>query len=270
MDNHTEEKLTLLRELLLQNAPLAIAFSGGVDSSFLAAYAKQILGDQLMAVTLRSPAFAAQEKQDAENFCQQLGIRHLWMDAGEEILSIMAPNPPDRCYHCKKHLFTKLMLFAKEQGAAALADGTNADDLADYRPGIRALEELGVLSPLKEAGLTKQEIRGWLQEHNYPVWDKPAYACLASRIPYGELITAEKLRRIDALEEYLRGLGFVQCRVRHHEGLARIEVSPADRSRFFQIQLMDTIHAKAVELGFSYAALDLQGYRTGSLNPGKS
>lgn len=262
-----KEKLEKLTTILLEHAPLAIAFSGGVDSSFLLAYAQETLGDRCFAVTVSSPAFSSEEAAEANAFCRQIGaVQHI-ISLDENLLNAIGSNPPDRCYICKKFMFEKVLQLSESLGAARLADGTNADDLLDFRPGLRALAELRILSPLKECGLTKREIRSWLQQNGFQVHAKPAFACLASRIPYGEAITSEKLRRIEALEALLHELGFAQCRVRCHEKLARIEVLPQDRSRFFDLSLIDRVDQRAKELGFTYAALDLQGYRIGSLNP---
>lgn len=262
-----KEKLTALENRLKEYGEIAIAFSGGVDSTFLLLFAKKVLGKQVTAVTISAPNFAPDEICYAKELCEKEGIRHLVLDLGEDALSTFSHNPPDRCYLCKKALFGSA---AAEVSArfphAVLADGTNLDDMSDYRPGQKALEELGIRSPLMEAGLTKKEVRRGLKELGGDIWDKPAFACLASRIPYGELITKEKLRAIYQAESILHDLGFRQVRVRHHGSLARIEVLPEARSEFFDLGLMDLVNERLKELGFLYVALDLAGYRMGSLN----
>ena len=267
------EKLEKLKNIIEGYGRMAVAFSGGVDSTFLLAFA-QSCDVELVAFTANAPNFAPDEVEYAKNFCASRGIRHEIVDVAPEKLPEFAQNPPNRCYICKNAVFSGLL--EKSRGYV-LADGTNADDGKDYRPGIRALEELHVASPLKDAGLEKKEIREALHELGVDIWDKPAFACLASRVPYGERITAEKLAAIYALEKALQAKGFRQMRVRAHEVgapaaaetaklLARIEVLPEDRSRFFDEGFMDEVAALAKEAGFEYAALDLTGYRMGSLN----
>ena len=277
-----EEKLLLLESILKGYGKVAVAFSGGVDSAFLLLFAKKVLGAGVTAVTVTGPHFAPDEMDYAAELCRREGIGHTVIDFGAEILAGFAHNPPDRCYICKKAIFSRVADqvtgssamagigsapgAAEEAGAITIADGTNLDDMRDYRPGRRALEELGVASPLKEAGLTKAEVRRGLKELGGEIWDKPAFACLASRIPYGEEITEEKLSAIYQVESYLKSLGFRQVRVRHHGDLARIEVDPAERAAFFDLDLMDQVCAFARGAGFRYVALDLAGYQMGSLN----
>jgi len=263
------EKIERLKQLLLKAKPLAIAFSGGVDSTFLLKFAHETLGDQVIAITADAPNFAPDEIEDAKEFCRQENIRHIVLDLGEKAIETIADNPPDRCYHCKKMVFTHLQRAAAEASGLErmnLADGSNADDSFDYRPGARAVSELGVLSPLAEAGLTKSEIRAAAKEMGLVVWDKPAFACLASRIPYGETITVANLASIYTLEKALHQRGFRQVRVRHHGDVARIEVLPEERVKFIDIRLMDEINQAAHDAGFTYAALDLGGYKMGNLN----
>ncbi len=262
-----KEKLVKLKNIIEGYGRMAVAFSGGVDSTFLLAFAAGC-DVELVAITANAPNFAPDEVEYAKNFCASRGIRHEIVDVAPEAIPEFTQNPPNRCYICKNAVFSGLL--EKSRGYV-LADGTNADDGKDYRPGIRALEELHVASPLKDAGLEKSEIREALHELGVDIWDKPAFACLASRVPYGERITTEKLTAIYALEKALQAKGFRQMRVRVHEVggaklLARIEVLPEDRSRFFDEGFMDEIAALAKEAGFEYAALDLTGYRMGSLN----
>ena len=262
-----DEKLALLESIIKGYGQMAVAFSGGVDSTFLLLFSKKVMGDRLIAVTASAANFAPDEIAYAKKLCAEEGINHIVPDLGAEILSEFSHNPPDRCYICKKAIFgqVKMQLQAMHPDAV-LADGTNLDDVKDYRPGHKALAELCVESPLKEAGLTKAEVRRGLKELGGDIWDKPAFACLASRIPYGETITPEKLRAVYKVEIALKEAGFRQVRGRHHGTLARIEVEPEEGRRFFNLKLMDRIDAIAKDAGFLYATLDLAGYRMGNLN----
>ena len=260
-------KLDALRSALRDFGSAAVAFSAGVDSTFLLRVAHEVLGDRVMAVTARSRSFPAREIDEAAAFCRAEGVRHVILDSEELDVPGFAENPPDRCYHCKKALFGKMLEFARENGLAAVLEGSNLDDDGDYRPGRRAIRELGVRSPLHEAGLTKAEIRALSREMGLQTADKPSFACLASRFPYGERITAEGLDRVGRAEDWLRGAfpDIGQLRVRCHGGtVARIEVAPADISRL-AARAAD-IAAALRTFGFTYVSLDLQGYRTGSLN----
>ena len=261
------EKLQALERRLREYGEIAVSFSGGVDSTFLLLFAKKVLGENVSAVTISAPNFAPDEIRYAQELCKKEGIRHFVLELGEEIFSAFSHNPPDRCYICKKALFGKVVdeMRARLPGVV-IADGTNLDDVSDYRPGRKALEELSIASPLKEAGLTKKEVRRGLKELGGDIWDKPAFACLASRIPYGETITKEKLTAIYRAESLLQDLGFRQVRVRHHGTLARIEVLPEARGDFFDLGLMDLVNERLKEFGFLYVTLDLAGYRMGSLN----
>ena len=260
-------KLDALRSALRDFGSAAVAFSAGVDSTFLLRVAHEVLGDRVMAVTARSRSFPAREIDEAAAFCRAEGVRHVILDSEELDVPGFAENPPDRCYHCKKALFGKMLEFARENGLAAVLEGSNLDDDGDYRPGRRAIRELGVRSPLHEAGLTKAEIRALSREMGLQTADKPSFACLASRFPYGERITAEGLDRVGRAEDWLRGAfpNIGQLRVRCHGGnVARIEVAPAVIPRL-AVRATD-IAAALRAFGFTYVSLDLQGYRTGSLN----
>lgn len=241
-----------------------VAFSGGVDSTFLLKVAHQELGEGALAVTAVSETYTRREREEAEAFTQAAGIRHRVIETNELNNNNFASNPPTRCYFCKGELFGKLREMAKRDGIGVVADGTNADDALDYRPGREAAKEAGVRSPLLEAGLTKSEIRELSRELGLSTADKPAAPCLSSRIPYGQKITREKLTQIEAAENYLRELGFPEIRVRHHDFIARIEVPPQATAEV--LSHADAITKKLESLGFFYVTLDLKGYRTGSLN----
>ncbi len=259
-------KLAHLKKLLCEMDGAVVAFSAGVDSTFLLRAAHEELGDKAVAVTVRSQLIPRHELDEAAAFCRQEGIRHEIIDFDALSAPAVIANPPDRCYHCKKEVFGLISAFARTAGLAAVLEGSNLDDDGDYRPGRCAIKELGIRSPLHEAGLSKAEIRALSREMGLPTWDKPSFACLASRFPYGERITAAALERVEKAEQWLldAGLGLKQLRVRSHGDLARIEVPPADIPRL--AARAAEISAALKELGFAYAALDLQGYRTGSLN----
>ena len=265
-----EEKYTKLLEILQGMGRIVVAFSGGVDSTFLTYAAKQAVGERALTVTSRSGVVPERDLIEGAAFCDQQGIAHAYVDFDELAVPGFAENPPDRCYICKKTLFTKLLEIAAQE-QAVLCEGSNMDDLGDYRPGLRALRELSVRSPLQEAGLTKSEIRLLSQRFGLPTWAKPASACLASRFAYGERITATKMTAVDKAEQLLFDLGFTQYRVRAHgdekkDLLARIEVLPEELSKALQPECRQVIIAKFKDLGFTYIALDLIGYRTGSMN----
>ncbi len=277
MDMH--EKQDALKRDLAAAGGLVVAFSGGVDSTYLLSVAHEVLGDRVLAATARSSTFPDRENRAAAAFCAERGIAHREVVSEELSVDGFADNPPERCYLCKRELFGKFTAIAAAIGNDAVAggwkvaEGSNADDVSDYRPGLKAVAELGVLSPLRAAGLTKAEIRALSKERGLPTWDKPADACLASRFPYGERITPEKLRQVDGAEQFLIDRGFRQVRVRHHGDVARIELAPEDILRFVSEGHGPAALARFRELGFKYAALDVAGYRTGSMNdtlPGRA
>ena len=243
----------------------AIAFSGGVDSAFLSYVAHEVLGKNALAITVQTPYTPSRERKDAKRFSDWLGIQHkiLALPLPKEIIT----NPFDRCYLCKKKLYTEIIQFTKKLGFDKVVDGNNLDDESDYRPGLRALSELGIRSPLAEARLTKGEIRELSRQKGLPHWDKPAFACLLSRIPHNRKVTEAELKRIEQAEDYLIKSGFKQVRLRSHGDLARIEVPPEDRFRLFDETVMDTVSGKIRALGYRYVCLDMDGYRTGRMNP---
>jgi uncharacterized protein len=245
-----------------------IAYSGGVDSTFLLYAALRALGERTLAVTATSPTYPKSERDEAERIAREWKASHRFVESNELEIPGFSENPPDRCYHCKKELFAILSGIARDEGYQAVCDGTNSDDTGDFRPGRRAAKELGVRSPLLENGISKEDIRALSRIFRIPTADKGAFACLSSRFPYGTAIDAEKLRRVEACEEILRGFGFRQFRVRVHEHVARIEVGQEEIPRLFEPQISEAVHGGFRENGFLYVAVDLKGYRTGSMNEG--
>lgn len=259
-------QLAELERRIRETGGLAVAFSGGTDSTLLAAVAFRQLGARAVAVTATSPTYPERERAEAESLARQIGIRHVVVESNELEIPGFADNPANRCFFCKQELFVKVREVAAPYGILFVADGTNADDLGDYRPGRKAAVEAGVISPLLDVGLGKAGIRRLSRWFGLPTADKPPFACLASRFPYGDRITEAKLRAVDAVESELRSLGFGLCRVRHHGDVARIEVESDRIEAVVKPVVRDRIRAAALAAGFRYVAIDLQGYRTGSMN----
>lgn len=260
------DKERRLEELLKTMAPAIIAFSGGVDSSYLAFKAYEVLGDRALAVMAESASVPSHQRRLADRVLKRIGVPSRKIRSRELELDAYKANPANRCYYCKNELFSRLERIAQEYPSATILDGLNADDLGDYRPGRKACEEHGVRSPLMEAGLTKAEIRELSRKANLPTADQPASACLASRFPYGVAITEEKLRIVDEGEEFLRGAGFRIFRVRHHDQLVRLEFGPEDLEKALNPEMARQLAERFKSLGYKYVTLDLEGYRTGSAN----
>ncbi len=265
-EKERQDKLEYLKEYLQGLGTVAVAFSSGVDSTFLLKTAHEVLGDQVIAVTARSVFFPEREQEEAKAFCEKEGIRQIFFDADVLQIDGIKTNPKNRCYLCKKQIFTKIKEIAVEHHVEYVAEGSNLDDLGDYRPGLKAVSELNIKSPLRDCGLTKADIRDFSKIMDLPTWDKPSFACLASRFMYGEIITKEKLSMVEQAEEIIRTMGFVQFRVRIHGMLARIEILPEEFDKMMRDEIRETIATELKKLGFAYVTLDLKGYRTGSMN----
>jgi uncharacterized protein len=264
-----DQKQQTLEKLLTDLGSTLVAFSGGVDSTYLLWVARKVLGaDRVVALTATSPTYPVHEFEESRSLAAAIGVRQLVVESNELKIPGFADNPPRRCYHCKHELFALCTARAKELGLARVIDGANRDDLADYRPGHEAARELGILSPLLEAGLGKDEIRELSRRAGLPTAAKQPFACLASRFPYGTRITAERLHQIDRCETFLREQGFGTYRVRYHGEVARIEVGSADMPRLLDPVVRNSLVATCKAAGFTYVALDLEGYRTGSMNAG--
>ncbi len=259
-----EGKLEMLKAYLGNLGSCAVAFSGGVDSSFLTAVAHDALGNKAIAFTIDSPYIPRWELEEAKDIAKRIGIRHeiVVLGIGENIRD----NPKERCYLCKTAVFSEIVKRSKVLGIPEVLDGTNADDLGDYRPGLKALAELSVKSPLLELGFTKSDIRGLSKSLGLPTWDKPAYACLLSRLPHGTPITIGELRSIEEAERFLMERGFRAVRVRSHGNIARIEVAREERRKLFDVALLDEISAKLKSLGYAFVTIECEGYKTGSMN----
>jgi pyridinium-3,5-biscarboxylic acid mononucleotide sulfurtransferase len=259
--------LDRLRSIIGQIGPMIVAYSGGVDSAFLAKVAHDVLGDQAVAVTAVSPSLPASQRMRAAELARAVGIRHVEIESGEMDDPRYAANPSNRCYFCKSELFERIKDAEAEIGRGVIVYGANVDDLGDFRPGMQAAREAGIRAPLIEAGLTKDRIRSLSRELGLPTWDAPSQPCLSSRIPHGIEVTPERLAMIERAEEAISALGFRQFRVRYHHEVARIEIDPSEMGRLLDEETRRRVGESVTAAGFRWAAVDLLGYRQGSLNP---
>jgi pyridinium-3,5-biscarboxylic acid mononucleotide sulfurtransferase len=267
MDQVLLSKTTELKTLLAGMGGCVIGFSGGVDSTLLFAVAAEVLGPRALAVTATSETYPERERREAEALAERIGGRHRVIVSEELDIPEFQDNPPNRCYYCKHELFGKLRAIADQEGLPHVLDGTNVDDRGDHRPGRQAATEIGVRSPLEEVGFTKEDIRRLSRTMDLPTWDKPAFACLSSRFPYGTAITPERVRKVGQAEESLRELGFRVLRVRYHDSVARVELGTEEFAQAVG-PLRDEVGRRVRAAGFTYVAVDLQGYRTGAMNEG--
>jgi uncharacterized protein len=267
MDPMVKTKFVRLKEIFQSMEKVLVAYSGGVDSTLLLKVAQDTLGDKnVLAVTALSPLYPERELAGVKKLIHALGVRHRFIRSNELEIPRFSENPPDRCYYCKNKLFRELLDIAKEEVIPFIVEGSTLDDDKDHRPGRVAIQELGIRSPLKEAMFAKMEIRELSKELGLPTWDKPSFACLASRFPYGEEITEEALRMVEAAEGFLFGVGFKQVRVRHYGNLARIEILNEEMERLMNGSLREKVVNRLKEIGYTYVTLDLQGFRSGSMN----
>lgn len=261
-----EDKYKKLEDLLREMGEIVIAYSGGVDSTFLMRVAVDVLGDKALGILATSATYPTREFKEAVALAEKMGAQLRIIETKETDNIKFSENPPDRCYFCKSELFTKVQEIAQVEGIKFIADGSNLDDVGDFRPGMRALKEQQVRSPLKEAQFTKNDIREMSRRLGLPTWNKPSLACLSSRFPYGSGIDLKKLTMVDRAENFLQDLGFSVVRVRHYEDTARIELSDQEISRFLEPEIRNRVVKEFKDIGYKYVTLDLQGYRTGSMN----
>jgi pyridinium-3,5-biscarboxylic acid mononucleotide sulfurtransferase len=267
MNSSTREKQERLKAIFKDMGKVLLAFSGGVDSTLLLKVAQDVLGNKnVLAVTALSPLYPERELQGVKKLIQVLGARHRLIHSNELEIPGFSKNPPNRCYYCKSKLFGELLELAREEAIPSVVEGSTLDDDRDHRPGKIAIRELGIRSPLKETAFTKTEVRELSKALGLPTWDKPSFACLASRFPYGEEITEDGLKRVDQAEDLLFGLGFKQVRVRHYGNLARIEILKEEMTRLMDDSLREEVVSHLKGLGYRYITLDLQGFRSGSMN----